>query len=323
MDPRSDPARQPLPESLAPMLATSAASLPQPDEGWAYEIKWDGFRMVALVAGGRVRLQSRTLLDSTADFPEVGALGSQLGSTEAVLDGEVVALDEQGRPSFGLLQQRGRARPPIVYMIFDLLFLDGWSTTALAYLERRRLLEGLSLAGPSWQVPAHHLGEGAELLEASRAQGLEGLVAKQIDSPYLPGQRSAAWRKVKNWARQELVIGGWMPGTGGRTGTLGSLLVGYHDATGALRYAGRVGTGFTRAELDRLHGLLDPLARPDPPFAEARALPSEVRRWGRFVEPRLVAEVAFSEWTHTGTIRQPSYQGLRVDKAPGEVVREG
>jgi bifunctional non-homologous end joining protein LigD len=323
MDPPQDPEREPMPElgTIVPMKAVTAAGLPADGERWAFEIKWDGFRTLAFVAGGTVRLQSRSLNESTAEFPELRGLGEAVASHEVVLDGEVVALDEAGRPSFGLLQQRGKRRAPIVYMIFDLLYLDGRSTVGLRYDERRARLEGLALRGPSWQVPAHHVGDGEALLAASRAQGLEGLVAKRLDSPYEVGKRSRCWLKVKNWGRQELVVGGWMPGEGERSGRIGALLVGYYEG-GSLRYAGRVGTGFTGAELERLAGLLAPLARDAPPFAPVESLPAEVRRLGRWVEPQLVAEVAFSEWTHLGTLRQPSYKGLRTDKRAAEVVRE-
>jgi bifunctional non-homologous end joining protein LigD len=311
-------------DEIVPMKATSDASLPTDGGEWAYEIKWDGYRIIAVVEDGAVRLHTRNLLDATADFPEVAGLGEAVAPHDAVLDGEMVAIDEHGLPSFGALQQRGTRRPHVVYMVFDLLALDGTSTVRLPYVERRRLLEGLGIdAGPAWQVPRYSVGDGEALLAATRSKGLEGLVAKRLDSVYEPGRRARSWRKIKNWGRQELVVGGWMPGKSGRAGRLGSLLVGYYGDDGALHYAGRVGTGFTDAELTRLEGLLAPLARPTSPFATGEALPREVRKQGRFVDPVLVAEVAFSEWTHTGTIRQPAYKGLRRDKDAREVVREG
>jgi bifunctional non-homologous end joining protein LigD len=210
---------------------------------------------------------------------------------------------------------------PVVYMLFDLLYLDGHQTVGLPYTERRRLLESLSLAGPSWQTPSYHVGDGAALLDATRARGLEGLVAKRLDSVYRPGRRSASWVKVKNVNRQELVVGGWLPGQGNRSGRLGALLVGYHR-DGDLRYAGRVGSGYTEQELDRLDAQLEPLARPTSPFVPPPPLPPEVAKHGRFVEPTLVAEVAFSEWTHLGTLRAPRYKGMRPDVDPRSVVRE-
>lgn len=325
MDPPQDPERDAFPEpgTVEPMKATTAMDLPPGDDKWAFEIKWDGHRALAFVAGGSVRLQSRTGLDATGRFPQLRGLGEQVAAHEVVLDGEVVAIGDDGRPSFGALQQRGKKAAPIVYVIFDVLYLDGRWVTSKPYTERRALLEGLRLQGPSWQVPATHVGDGEAMLAASKAQGLEGLIAKRLDSPYEIGKRSRCWLKIKNWGRQEFVIGGWLSGEGGRSGRLGSLLVGYHDGeAGPLRYAGRVGTGFTDAELRRVGDLLAPLARDTSPFEAPPALPGEVRKLGRFVEPTLVAEVAFSEWTHTGTLRQPSYKGLRDDKPASEVVRE-
>jgi bifunctional non-homologous end joining protein LigD len=288
--------------------------------------------MIAFVAGGTVRLQGRSLAEATDRYSELRGLGDVVSSHEVVLDGEVVALNEEGRPSFGLLQQRmnvaGAAAQrrlarevPVVYMIFDLLYLDGRQTIALSYTERRRLLEELSLSGPSWQTPSYHVGDGGALLDATRAQGLEGLVAKRLDSLYQPGRRSSAWVKVKNVMRQELVVGGWLSGRGNRAGHLGALLVGFYEG-GSLRYAGRVGSGFTERELERVDALLAPLARATSPFTPPPDLPNEVARDGHFVEPTLVAEVAFSEWTHLGTLRAPRYKGLRDDVDPRSVVRE-
>jgi bifunctional non-homologous end joining protein LigD len=314
---------QPMPESIVPMNAVTSKALPGDDDRWAYEVKWDGYRIIAFLHGGQVRLQTRNLLDATSDFPEVCAIGSLLGDRDLILDGEVVAMDEKGHQSFSALQRRGKERPPVVYMVFDLLYLDGRSTMKLPYLERRKLLDELDIpSGPAWQVPGHHVGDGAALLEATRAQGLEGLVAKRVDSTYEPGKRTRWWLKIKNFGRQELVIAGWMPGEGGRSGHLGSLLLGYYDDQGRLRYAGRVGTGFTYDELARLEARLRPLARDASPFAPEPPLPPAVRKHAHFVEPLLVAEIAFSEWTHTGTVRQASYKGLRTDKDPTEVVRE-
>jgi bifunctional non-homologous end joining protein LigD len=209
----------------------------------------------------------------------------------------------------------------VAYIAFDLLWLDGHSLMDLPYEDRRARLRELELQGPHWQTPDHVVGNGAAVLEASRASGLEGVVAKRLDSPYLPGRRSPCWLKVKNVLREDVVVGGWLPGEGKRRERIGALLVGVPD-DGRLRYAGRVGTGFTGAELSRLQGLLEPLARDTSPFDEPPELPREVRKLGRFVEPSLVCEVSFSEWTHTGTLRLPSYKGLRDDKDAAEVVRE-
>src|SRR6266540_5113692 len=216
--------------------------------------------------------------------------------------------------------RRRMADRPVTYLAFDLLYLDGRLLLDLPYTERRERLEGLQLEGANWQTPSSHRGEGEELLDLTRKRGLEGLVAKRLDSRYLPGRRTRAWLKVKNIRSQELVIGGWLPGQGRRAGTLGAILVGYYDGDGEeqrLRYAGRVGTGFTDAELDRLAGMLEPLRCDESPF-EGRQPPKQAI----FVEPELGAEVAFREWTAAGTLRAPVYKGLRSDKEPQEVVRE-
>jgi bifunctional non-homologous end joining protein LigD len=203
---------------------------------------------------------------------------------------------------------------PVAYMIFDLLWLDGHSLMQLPYTERREKLLELGLQGPTWQTPAHHVGDGAAMLDATRTQGLEGIIAKRLDSAYTPGRRSSAWVKVKNVRRTDVVIGGWLPGEGKRGGRLGALVVGYYQ-DGELRYAGRVGTGFDEAELIRLGGLLEPLARETSPF-EGRQPPRETH----FTEPRLVAAVNYGEWTQARTLRHPVYKGLRDDVEPETVV---
>jgi bifunctional non-homologous end joining protein LigD len=323
MDPPEDPDREPMPTELAPMLARTGP-LPAEDGRWAYEIKWDGVRAIGFALGGRLRLTSRNGRDITPRYPELRELGRALGARDAVLDGEVVALDDAGRPSFQRLQgrmhltsehavRRLAEREPVTYVIFDLLFLDGHPLMALPYAERRERLLELGLNGTTWQTPAHHVGDGAALLEASRANGLEGVLAKRLDAPYTPGRRSQAWVKVKNVRRTDVVIGGWLPGEGNRSGRIGALLVGYYE-DGELRYAGRVGTGFTQKELDRLLDVLEPLARETSPFV-GRQPP----RAARFVEPRLVCTVDYGEWTHARTLRHPSYKGLRDDVPPEEV----
>jgi bifunctional non-homologous end joining protein LigD len=324
MDPPEDPEREPMPERIEPMLARTGP-LPADEAGWAFEIKWDGVRAIGFAEGGRLRLANRTGRDITSRYPELRELGRALAGREAVLDGEVVAFGEDGRPSFQKLQRRMHltsehavrrlaAEDPVAYVVFDLLWLDGRSLLALGYGQRRERLLALGLQGPTWQVPAHHLGDGAALLEASRAQGLEGIIAKRVDAPYTPGRRSPVWVKVKNVRRTDVVVGGWLPGEGRRAGRLGALVVGFHD-DGALRYAGRVGTGFDEAELDRMARLLAPLARDTSPF-EGRQPPRETR----FVEPRLVAAVDYGEWTQARTLRHPVYQGLRDDLDPQQVA---
>jgi bifunctional non-homologous end joining protein LigD len=203
---------------------------------------------------------------------------------------------------------------PVAYLLFDLLWLDGHSLMGLEYLERRERLLALGLQGERWQTPAHHVGDGSALLEASRAQGLEGIIAKRLDCPYMPGRRSSGWLKVKNVRTTDVVIGGWLPGEGRRSGRLGALVVGCYDDD-ELKYAGRVGTGFDEAELKRLGGILEPLARDTSPF-EGRQPPRETR----FVEPELVATVNYGEWTQARTLRHPVYMGLRDDKDPRDVA---
>ena len=329
MDPPADAHREPMPEHLAPMLAR-AGSLPADDQRWAYEIKWDGVRAIAYSTPGELRLESRNLKDITVAYPELARLNRALSSHSAVLDGEIVALGGDGRPSFGALQHRMQVTSkaqakrlakstPATYVIFDLLWLDGHSITDLPYSERRELLTALELNGSSWQTPEHLLGSGSAVLAASAEQALEGIVAKRLDSTYQPGGRPGTWVKIKNIHRQEFVIGGWVPGKGSRAAGIGALLVGVHDERGMLRYSGRVGTGFTEQELDRLVKLLSPLERPGSPFAAGGTRPP---RDAVYCEPKLVAEVEFREWTAAGSLRHPSYKGLREDKPAGQVVRE-
>ncbi|MCW2996445.1 MAG: ligD [Conexibacter sp.] len=327
--------QEPMPDQLVPMLA-KAGPVPaaREDEQWAYEIKWDGVRALTFSEPGRMRFVTRNGNDITPRYPELGRLNRALSMHRAILDGEVVAFDAEGRPSFEALQgrmhltrdaqvRRLAKEKPVTYMAFDLLWLDGRSLMDLPYAERRAALRALLADGERWQVPDHVVGGGAQLLAATREQGLEGIVAKRLDSPYEPGRRTGAWRKVKNTNRQELVIGGWLPGEGRRRERIGALLVGARDedGDGPLRFAGRVGTGFTEAELDRLAGLLGPLVRDSSPFGP---LPRAVKipREAVWVEPELVCEVEFVEWTREGVLRAPSYKGLRDDKPAGLVVRE-
>ena len=330
MDPPPEPDWAPLPASIAPMLATSGGGLPSDDAGWGYEFKWDGVRAVVRVEGGRAKAMSRNLLDITPSHPELADLGESLGARQVVLDGELVAFDSTGRSDFGLLQQRMKltgaavrrmaATVPVVFLAFDLLHLDGHSTVHLPYAERRELLESLGLSGPSWQVPPYFPGDGAAVLSASQSRGFEGIMAKRLDSAYLPGKRSEAWRKVKNVRRQELVIGGWSPGEGSRSGQVGSLLLGYYDGNGEFQYAGHVGTGFTQQTLRDLSTQLAPMARSESPFDAPVPRPHAAK--ATWVEPDLVCEVEFAEWTREGRLRHPSYKGLRYDKPARDVVRE-
>jgi bifunctional non-homologous end joining protein LigD len=312
------------------MLATSGV-LPADDAGWAYEMKWDGLRALAFVAGDTVRLASRTGRDISHAYPELARPPGEVAARQLVLDGEIVAFAGGSWPDFEALQQRMNigsaaqakalsAQIPVSYLAFDLLWLDGRSLLEQRYARRRELLEALGLQSGWWQVPPSFSGEsGADIQAVSRQQNLEGIVAKRLGSRYEPGRRSPAWRKIKNFSRQEFVIGGWKPGEGGRAGWIGSLLVGVY-ASGSLVYCGHVGTGFTQQTLRMLNSKLAPLRRDNSPFGEP--VPAEDARYARWVEPVLVAEVAFVGWTKSGRLRGPAYKGLRTDKAAADVVRE-
>jgi bifunctional non-homologous end joining protein LigD len=318
------------------MLAT-AAQLPPDDELWAYEIKWDGVRAIAYSEPGRLRLESRNHNDITAAYPELKPMNRALSSHSAILDGEVVSFEVSDshppRPSFGRLQSRMHVRSesqarrlakeaPVAYIVFDLLWLDGHPLLHLPYAERRERLRALGLDGPAWQTPDHVVGNGAAMLRASRERGLEGVVAKRLDSPYEPGRRSHCWLKVKNVRREDFVVGGWLPGEGRRRDGIGALLVGAPE-DGRLRFAGRVGTGFTGAELTRLAGVLE--ERDTSPFAGEPKPP----RGAVWVQPTRVAEVEFTERTSDGMLRHASYKGLREEAPPsafldaGTPVRDG
>jgi len=328
MDPPADSDAEPMPAEIAPMLARAGA-LPSGEDGrWAFEIKWDGVRAIVHSEPGRIRVSSRNGRDISASYPELRPLNRALSHHRAILDGEIVAFDADGRPSFGALQQRmhltaeatvrrGAKATPVTLALFDLLWLDGHSLCALPWSERRARLDELGLEGPAWRTPAAELEDGAALLAASAEQRLEGVVAKRVDSRYEPGRRTAAWIKIKNSNRQEVVIGGWLPGEGRRRERVGALVVGVRDeAGGELRYAGRVGTGFTDAMLDDLRTRLAPLESDRNPFGRRGP------RGAVWVEPTLLAEVEFTEWTSDGMLRHPSFKGLRDDKRAAEVVRE-
>jgi bifunctional non-homologous end joining protein LigD len=327
MDPPADPDAEPMPEFVEPMLAR-LSRMPSDQAHWAFEVKWDGVRAIARWQPGRFQLLSRNRNDVTAAYPELRSVGRLLGSHEAILDGEVVAFDDDGKPSFQALQYRMHLRSettirqraaetPVTYVIFDLLWLDGHPLIDLPYEQRRRRLAELELESERSRLSKQHVGDGDALLEATREQGLEGLVAKRLDSRYAPGRRDGGWLKIKHSRRQELVIGGWTDGKGARSQRIGALELGVYDTDGQLRYAGRVGTGFDEQELELLQRLLGPLARESSPF-----LGRQPARGAHFVSPELVCEVEFGEWTRDGRLRHPSYQGLRDDKRAVEVVRE-
>jgi bifunctional non-homologous end joining protein LigD len=316
-------------EDIAPMLARLASSLPPNDSAFGYEFKWDGYRAIVYLEGG-LRVMSRGAQDYTRRFPELHGLPAGAGRS-MVLDGEIIALGVEQSSSFQRLQWRSGAGSdeeirrraevqPVAYMIFDLLRLEGRPVMPRPYTERRARLEALGLEGPAWWVPPYRAGGGREMFEASRRLNYEGVVAKRLTSIYVPGARSSDWLKVKNHRRQELVIVGYTSGRGARQGHIGALLVAYYDRPGPegrLIYAGKVGTGYTKQTLEMLKAKLAPLRRDTSPLDAGKPPRDAV-----FVEPVLVCEVEFTEWTRDGTLRHPSFKGLRDDKDPREVIRE-
>jgi bifunctional non-homologous end joining protein LigD len=283
------------------------------DPEWIYERKLDGIRCVATKGDRNVDLRSRNDLSLNGRFPEVAAALEADTATNLVLDGEVVAF-EGSQTSFARLQQRGERPTPVFFYVFDILRHEGEDVTALPLRERKRLLRhAVTWTGPL-RLTTHRNGDGVAFYEEACRKGWEGLIAKRADSPYTHG-RSRDWLKFKCSAEQELVIGGFTAPKGSRT-DLGALLLGYHE-DGAFKYAGKVGTGFTQATLADLHARLTPLVRETSPFDEVVK-----ERTATWVQPELVAQVGFSEWTRDGRLRHPRYLGLRDDKAAAEVVRE-
>lgn len=320
---------------IAPMLATASPELPR-QRGFGFEFKWDGYRAIVHRRNGNVRIDSRRLNDVTHRFPEIAESASRVREQGLILDGEIVALDEENRPNFGILQQHlrvpgagpaPRTRPPIVFFPFDILYRVGKPLLRRTYRERREILSDVALDDAGWRIPPYEVDQGEAMLRVSVELRLEGIVAKRLDSPYVPGIRSPDWLKIKHRRRQEFVIGGWTAGEGTRRGSFGSLALGYYDRRASQRhageprprlvYAGRVGTGFDESTLKRLLGQLRRLERKTNPFQEGDPGPDVT-----FVEPRLVAEVSFTEWTHLGQLRQTSFHGLRTDKEPADIVRE-
>jgi bifunctional non-homologous end joining protein LigD len=329
---------EPMPSVVEPMLAVTGA-LPGAAGGtddaarWGLEIKWDGVRVISYISQDGVRATGRRGSEMADRYPELSGLADLLPEQQAILDGEVVAFDRTGRPSFERLQRRMHVafpdprlirEVPVRYVVFDLLYLDGHPLYDLPYTARRELLQGLELTAGPIEAPSYlHAADAeqvAELLEFTREQELEGLVAKRLDSPYRPGRRVDYWRKVKNFGTQDVVIGGWKPGKGRRTGGVGSLLVGVYDA-GRLCFVGHVGTGFTDRMLDDMAAALKPLERATSPYDDE--VPRDFARAAHWVEPRLVGEVAYSGWTREGRLRTPSWRGLRADMNPKEVTRGG
>ncbi|MBX7433793.1 ATP-dependent DNA ligase [Mycobacterium sp. Y57] len=304
---------------LSPMLATEGSASRLTKAQWAFEGKWDGYRLLVEADHGRLTLRSRRGRDVTGEYPQLQALGADLADHHVILDGEVVALDESGVPSFAEMQNRATSSR-VEFWAFDILHLDGRSLLRAKYSDRRRLLEALAEGGDVIVPDVIDADDGAEAVEIARSKRWEGVIAKKRDSTYQPGRRSSSWIKDKIWSTQEVVIGGWRAGTGGRTSGIGALLLGIPDpdaAAGGLSFVGRVGTGFTEKQLDSLRKTLEPLQSDESPFATA--LPKQDAQGVTFVRPELVGEVRYSERTGDGRLRQPSWRGLRPDKEPADV----
>jgi bifunctional non-homologous end joining protein LigD len=313
---KSAPAGAP-PEYKA-MLATLADAVPRGEE-WLHEVKWDGYRALCRVRGGKATLTSRNGNDLTERFPAIAkALVQGTKSPDCVVDGEVCALDEQGRSSFSLMQQ---GADTLVLFVFDLLELDGEPLLDLPLTERRSRLERLLDRRGSSVRLSEAFDDGPGLYQAALEQELEGVVSKRRNSAYQPGRRTRDWLKIKTHGKQEFVIVGYTKGKGRRAGSLGALVLAVREGD-ELVYAGNVGTGFTDREIDRLLEQLRPLERADPPLRHVPAMPKVRKGDVVWVEPRLVAEVEFAEWTHDRRLRAPSYQGLREDKEAADVRRE-
>jgi bifunctional non-homologous end joining protein LigD len=309
------------PKDMAPMLATHGSVEKLSSIVWAFEGKWDGYRLLVDADHGKLELRSRSGRDVTAEYPQLEALAADLADHHVILDGEVVALDESGVPSFEEMQNRARSSR-VEFWAFDILALDGRSLLRAKYSDRRKILEALAQGG-GLIVPEQLPGDGRTALEYARERRWEGVVAKKRDSTYQPGRRSQSWIKDKLWRTQEVVIGGWRAGEGGRTSGIGALLVGVpdsDDAAGGLLFAGRVGTGFTDKMLGDLKKTLAPLRTDESPFAARLTGPDA--KGVTYVTPTLVGEVRYSERTSDGRLRQPSWRGLRPDKSPDEVVWE-
>lgn len=317
-----------VPAPVAPMLAVEG---PLPvGGGWAYETKWDGFRCCMRVApDGKTRLTSRLGNEITNVYPDLlGTMADALGGRAAVLDGELVVLADDGRPDFRLMQFRHQGGPtaellrtaPVTYIVFDLLRLGERTLLDAPYTDRRAMLADLPATDGRIAVPRHFTAadiDPNELLTVVEEQGLEGLVAKRLESRYHPGQRSRDWLKRPLIKTQEVLVGGWRPGKGNRAGRVGGLLLGAHDADGDLYYIGDVGTGFTDRALDEILDLLTPLERPTSPFHDK--VPADRARNARWVEPRLVGQVVYRQFTSDHRLRHTAWRGLRHDVLPEQV----
>ncbi len=309
--------KRPTATDLAPMLATEGSVTGLDKARWAFEGKWDGYRLIVEADRGTLTLRSRRGRDVTGEYPQLKALAADLAGHHVILDGEAVALDEAGLPSFADMQNRARSTR-LEFWAFDILYLDGRSLLRASYADRRRLLEALARGG-GLIVPKPIDRDGPEALELARAKGWEGVVAKRRDSTYQPGRRSSSWIKDKIWNVQEVVIGGWRKGAAGRVSGIGALMLGIPSADG-LQFVGRVGTGFSDNELAKLRKALKPLQTDESPFTTA--LSKHDAKGVTFVRPELVGEVRYSERTAEGRLRQPSWRGLRTDKVPDGVSWE-
>ncbi len=317
------------PPAYQPMLA-ELWSQPFDDPGWRFEPKLDGIRTLAYVGTDTTRLVSRSGRDQSASYPELANLAMYVNALQAVIDGEVIAEDDAGRPSFERLQQRmnlsspkeiqrARRTIPVLLFAFDLLWLDGEDLTRRPLEERRDLLEGIVTEDGPLRLGVHVEGAGTRLFAAAKEHGLEGVLAKRLGSAYQPGKRSKDWRKIKAVNRQDCVILGWTPGEGRRRDVFGALLVGAHDAKGVLRWIGQVGTGFTEQAIERLMEQLRGLEAEAPPADDPALLKVKGARW---VRPELVCDVEYLQITKQGKLRAPSFKGLRDDKTPGEAILE-
>ena len=312
------------PTFIPPMLATLVGG-PFDDPDWLFEVKWDGFRVEAIVDGGHARLWTRGEQDAASRYfgPFLDP-PTWIGAEQAIVDGEVIALDTHGEPDFALLQARIKGRAiaaeptPFVYEVFDLLHLDGRSLLEEPLEERRRLLGDVLRTDPRVRMSEHIEGEGMAFFEAARERGLEGIMAKDRRSPYVPGKRTDRWQKVKIRPEQELVVGGWVKGLG-KAVDLGALLVGVYEG-GALRYAGKIGAGFTTTNRAELLAAVAALASDDSPFATQP--PRAAARDAQWLRPELVIRAEFAGWTSDGLVRQAAYKGIEPEKAPHKVIRE-
>ena len=288
-------------------MKAALGSLPpsSQDDQWAYEVKWDGYRTLAFVDDGTVRLQSSSGIDVTAKYPELAGFADAVNAPSAIIDGELVVLDADGRPSFEMLQ---RHETQVAFYAFDVLQVAGNDTVALPYEQRRSLLSSLVEPGSHWMVPAHRVGDGAALFEATAARGLEGVMAKRLGSPYQVGRRSPNWRKVKHRTQVEVTIGGFNGGTGNRSNTFGALLVGVPAADGSLQFAGGVGTGFDQQLLERLSSELRSRVIRECPFDTLP--PRSYTKDATWVRPELRALVEIAEFTNEGYVRHAAFLHL-------------